>query len=183
MIRKRMKISLMLLICVRVLAAQDASSQEVLTNEAIVELVKAKVSESVIVGMIQTLPARFSLTKDAIIKLKQQGLSDKVLAAMVAKRSSAPQSVPASTAAESRPMSSTEKIADSASADDCEIRDRKRRLCGDECKYPDTMIGFQVHAAGGRNWLEGKRFNIFVIFSDTKLGSYPIVYAAIPGPR
>jgi hypothetical protein len=94
-------------------------------------LVKAKVGESVIVGMIQTLPARFSLTKDAIIKLKQQGLSDKVLAAMVAKRSSAPES-PASTAAESRPMSSTEKIAASASADDWEIRDRKDPMTDQE---------------------------------------------------
>jgi hypothetical protein len=54
---------------------------------------------------------------------------------------------------------------------------------GMNAKYPDTMIGFQVHAAGGRNWLEGKGFNIFVTFTDTKQGSYPIVYAAILGPR
>jgi hypothetical protein len=58
-----------------------------------------------------------------------------------------------------------------------------RGSVGMNAKYLDTMIGFQVHAAGGRNWLEGKGFNIFVIFTDTKQGSYPIVYAAIPGPR
>ncbi len=83
---------------------------------------KAKVGEKVIVGMIQTLPARFSLTKDAIIKLKQQGVPDNVLAAMVAKGSSA---APAAPPAESQPLSAAERIASSASVGTWEINDRK----------------------------------------------------------
>jgi hypothetical protein len=128
------KLCFLLLISANVLAAQDmakqesakqdAAKQDVLTNQAIVELVKAKVGESVIVGMIRTLPTQFLLTKDAVIKLKQQGVSDKVLAAMVAKASSAaPASAPP--APESQPLSNAERIASSASVGTWEIRDKK----------------------------------------------------------
>lgn len=123
-IYKWLKVCVMLLTCVRVLAAQDTSNQEVLTNESIVELVKAKVGEGVIVGLIRTQPTEFSLGKDVIIKLKAQGVPDKVLAAMVAKGSS-PGPASAAPAPKNQPLSNAERMASTAVVGRWEMRDRK----------------------------------------------------------
>jgi hypothetical protein len=67
-----------------------AGAQETLTNDSIVKLVKAGLSDSLIVSMVQNQPGQYSLSADAIVKLKQAGVSEKVMAAMVAKGAGAP---------------------------------------------------------------------------------------------
>lgn len=58
-------------------------SQEPLTNDSVVKLVKAGLSEEVVLGMIKLQPAKYALGPDDIISLKKEGVSDKVIAAMV----------------------------------------------------------------------------------------------------
>jgi hypothetical protein len=70
------------------LAAVLAFSQEVLTNEDILKLVKAGMGEEVILGTINSKAGKFSVTTDDMIALKQAGVSDKIIAAMVARGAS-----------------------------------------------------------------------------------------------
>jgi hypothetical protein len=70
-----------------------AFAQEALTNEAVVKMVKAGLSDSLIVSTIQSQPGKFTVSADDLVKLKDQGVSDQVMAAMVAK-SSAPAAAP-----------------------------------------------------------------------------------------
>jgi hypothetical protein len=58
-------------------------SQEPLTNDSVVKLTKAGLSEEVILGMVKLQPAKYSLGLDDIVALKKAGVSDKVIAAMV----------------------------------------------------------------------------------------------------
>jgi hypothetical protein len=57
--------------------------QEALTNESVLKMVKAGLSEEVVISMIGAQPAKYSLGIDQILQLKKEGLSDKILAAMV----------------------------------------------------------------------------------------------------
>lgn len=64
-------------------------AQETLTNEAVLKLVKAGLGEDTVVALIQSQPAKFSLSADDVIALKTGGVPDKIVAAMIAKGSSA----------------------------------------------------------------------------------------------
>lgn len=64
-------------------------AQEPLTNEAILKMVKAGLSDDVIVSMVRTQPARYGLAPDQLIALKSAGVSDKIVAAMVERNSGA----------------------------------------------------------------------------------------------
>jgi hypothetical protein len=68
--------------------------QEVLTNDSIVRMVKAGLSENVILEMIKSNPGNYSLTSNSLIQLKQQGVTDKMLSAMMAKKSGAAAAAP-----------------------------------------------------------------------------------------
>lgn len=57
-------------------------AQEALTNDSIVKMVKAGLSENLIVSEIRRQPGKYSLTRDDILKLLQQGVSSRILAAM-----------------------------------------------------------------------------------------------------
>jgi hypothetical protein len=72
-----------------VLVATLGLSQEVLTNDDVFKLVKAGMGEEVILGSINSKPAKFSLSTDDLISLKQAGVSDKIIAAMVARNTGA----------------------------------------------------------------------------------------------
>ena len=65
----------------------SAIAQEALTNDSILKMVKAELSEGIIISTIQNQPGRYSLTPDDLIALKRQGVSDDVIKAMVAKGS------------------------------------------------------------------------------------------------
>lgn len=60
-------------------------AQETLTNESILKLVKAGIGDDMIVNMIKTQNARFSVSTDDVIALKGGGVSEKIIGAMVSK--------------------------------------------------------------------------------------------------
>ena len=73
-------------------------SQEVLTNDSIIKLVKSGIGEQIVVSMIRSQPGNYTTGADAIVALAKAGVSDKIIAEMIAKKSgSAP--TPAPTAA------------------------------------------------------------------------------------
>jgi hypothetical protein len=76
----------------RELAGQQAPQP--LSNDSIVKLVKAGLSEETIISMVNTQPGSYSLGVDDIIALKKAGVSEKVIAAMLDKSASAPTPVP-----------------------------------------------------------------------------------------
>ncbi len=61
----------------------ESKSKKVLTNEDVVLLVEAGLSEEVIISVIQKSPTEFDLTPEALIELKQEGVSDAIIKAMV----------------------------------------------------------------------------------------------------
>jgi hypothetical protein len=69
------------------MSAQGSNAQEVLTNDSIIKMVQANVGESIILDMIQSHPAKFSMTTDGIVQLKQQGVPENIISAMMAKGS------------------------------------------------------------------------------------------------
>ena len=62
-----------------------AFAQQVLTNESVEKMAKARLGDDVIVSMIQSQAGHYEVTPDALIALKKKGISDKVLAALAAK--------------------------------------------------------------------------------------------------
>jgi hypothetical protein len=69
--------------------ASSASAQEVLTNEGVIKLVKAGVSDDLVVNMVKTQPSRLSLTAEDMLDLQKNGVSERVMAAMIQKLSGA----------------------------------------------------------------------------------------------
>lgn len=58
-------------------------AQEPLTNDSVIKMVKSGLSEDIILAMVKSQPAKYSLTPEQLIGLKSAGISDKVVAAMV----------------------------------------------------------------------------------------------------
>jgi hypothetical protein len=79
-----------------------AQQEQALSNESIVKMVNAQLSDDVIIATINASPGAYDTSPDALIALKQAGVSSKVIAALVTK------SAPASTdsAAPSSPNAS-----------------------------------------------------------------------------
>src|SRR5512147_633277 len=73
------------------LALPGATSlaQEVLTNDSVIQMVKAGLPEAVVIGKIKSTSSKFDLKTDSLVSLKKAGVSDKVLEAMVAAGSGA----------------------------------------------------------------------------------------------
>jgi len=65
-------------------------SQETLTNDSVVKLVKAGLSEDLIVNMVNSQAGKYSLGAGDVIALKNQGISEKIIAAMIRKNAPAP---------------------------------------------------------------------------------------------
>ena len=62
-------------------------AQQAMNNDSIEKLVKAKLSDELIVASINTSPGSYDTSADALIALKKAGASDKVIAAMMARAS------------------------------------------------------------------------------------------------
>jgi hypothetical protein len=62
-----------------------AFAQQVLTNESVEKMAKARLGDDVIISMIQSQAGHYEVTPEALIALKKKGISDKVLAALAAK--------------------------------------------------------------------------------------------------
>jgi len=70
------------LVCGTVLFAQ-----QVLDNEAILKLLKAGVSESIVLTIVRNQPGAYSLATDDVIGLKNAGVPDPIVAAMIEQQS------------------------------------------------------------------------------------------------
>ena len=66
------------------LLAAAVGAQEVLTNDAVVAMKKAGLSDGVILAKIRSSQAKFDVSTQALVGLKQAGLSDQIIEAMVA---------------------------------------------------------------------------------------------------
>jgi hypothetical protein len=78
------------LLAVLVLAACSfLAAQQAMNNDAVIKLIKAGLSDDLIVTTINGSPAAYDTSADGIIALKTAGASDKVIAAIIA-RASAP---------------------------------------------------------------------------------------------
>jgi hypothetical protein len=68
------------------LSLPEATSlaQEVLTNDSVIQMIKAGLPEAVVIAKIKSTATKFDLKTDSLVSLKKAGVSDKVLEAMVA---------------------------------------------------------------------------------------------------
>lgn len=62
-------------------------AQQVLTNEAVLKLIKAGLSEELIIATINASPAAYDTSADGLIALKASGATDKEISAIVLKTS------------------------------------------------------------------------------------------------
>jgi hypothetical protein len=65
------------------LAAGRGNAQEVLTNQSVISMVKAGLSEDVIIAKIRASERKFDTSTDALLKLKAEKVPDKVVEAML----------------------------------------------------------------------------------------------------
>jgi hypothetical protein len=81
------------------------AAQQVMNNDSVIKLVKAGLSDDLIVTTINSSPGAYDTSADGLIALKTAGASDKVVAAIVAKAAApaAPAAPPPSAAAPTRP--------------------------------------------------------------------------------
>jgi hypothetical protein len=82
-------------------ACSFLAAQQVMNNDSVIKLVKAGLSDDLIVTTINSSPGNYDTSADGIIALKSAGASDKVVAAMIAKAAApaAPAAAPAPPAA------------------------------------------------------------------------------------
>ncbi len=84
---KRMRAVLVLVLVAAVslsLPGATSLAQEVLTNDSVIQMVKAGLPEAVVIAKIKGTATKFDLKTDSLVSLKKAGVSDKVLEAMVA---------------------------------------------------------------------------------------------------
>lgn len=72
-----------------------AAAQQAMNNDAVIKLVKAGLSDDLIVSTINASPGSYDVSADGIIALKKAGATDKVITAIVAKVNDAPRSATA----------------------------------------------------------------------------------------
>jgi hypothetical protein len=73
--------------CPRLLAQQTASGGPPgLSNDSVIKLVKAELSDDLIVAVILALPGAYDVSPDVLMTMKAARVSDKVISAMALKR-------------------------------------------------------------------------------------------------
>lgn len=80
--RKTLFALVLLVLCPAFLVAQDA-----LTNDSVVKMLKAGLSEDLVISAINSKPGTYDTSVDGMIALKGAGASDKVISAVVLKSS------------------------------------------------------------------------------------------------
>lgn len=70
------------------LLALASFGQSALTNDAIIKMVKAGLSDDIILSTVKAQPGKYSTTADDLIAFKSAGISDKVIAAIVERAAS-----------------------------------------------------------------------------------------------
>lgn len=71
------------------LAVPAAFAQSTMNNEAVIKMVKAGLSNSIIVSTVQSSPGQYNTSPDGLIALKNAGVDDTVIAALISKNSGA----------------------------------------------------------------------------------------------
>jgi hypothetical protein len=89
----RIFLTAMVLVASCLVTLPMACAQEALTNQSIVEMVKAGLSERIIIARIRTGPNNFDTSTDALIALKKNGVPEKVIEAIMS-----PSAAPAASA-------------------------------------------------------------------------------------
>ena len=75
--------------CLLLLLCPVLFAQEILTNDSVAKLVKAGLSEDLVVTTINSSPGKYDTSANALIALKKAGAGDKVVAAIILKSSGA----------------------------------------------------------------------------------------------
>jgi hypothetical protein len=75
--------SLKVLFAVCLIFGQVVSAQQTLDNESLTNMVRAGLSDDIIITTIRTQAGQFNTTADGLIALKSAGVDDKVIAAML----------------------------------------------------------------------------------------------------
>ena len=88
-IAERGAFALLLVGSVLATGVAPVSAQEVMTNETVIQMVRAGLSDGVILAKIRSSPTRFDTRTEALIALKKAGVSENVMSAIVG--GSAPQ--------------------------------------------------------------------------------------------
>jgi hypothetical protein len=89
--------SLLLAACLLVSSTASVSGQEVMTNETVIQMVKAGFSENVILAKMRSSQTKFDTRTEALITLKQAGTPEKVMQAIIS-GGAPPASAPAASA-------------------------------------------------------------------------------------
>ena len=90
--------SLLLAACLLVGSTASVSGQEVMTNETVIQMVKAGFSENVILAKMRSSQTKFDTRTEALIALKQAGTPEKVMQAIVSGGAPPASSAPAASA-------------------------------------------------------------------------------------
>jgi hypothetical protein len=90
--------SLLLAASLLVSATALVSAQEVMTNETVIQMVKAGFSENVILAKMRSSQTKFDTRTEALIALKQAGVPEKVMQAIVSGGAPPASSAPAASA-------------------------------------------------------------------------------------
>lgn len=78
------------LLCMLLLAVPLFAAAAPMTNDDVIKLLKAGLSEETVLQAIQGAEPRFDTSPDGLVRLKQGGVSDKVIQQVMAKQSGAP---------------------------------------------------------------------------------------------
>ncbi len=79
---RRVRIRSVITVCVLLLTA-SVTAQEILTNDAVMAMKKAGLSDAVILAKIRSSQSKFDVSTKALVDLKQAGLSDPIIEAML----------------------------------------------------------------------------------------------------
>lgn len=85
-----MKKALAIFLFLTCLGAAAGIAQHILTNKDVLDMVNAKLSDSIIIDEIHKSPCKFSTAPDDLIALKKAGVSDVVIEAMTSAGSASP---------------------------------------------------------------------------------------------
>ena len=83
------------LVCLLLLLCPVLIAQETMSNDSVVKLLKAGLSEDLIVTTVNSSPGKYDTSTNALIALKKAGASDKVVAAIIMKASGSNTTAPA----------------------------------------------------------------------------------------
>jgi hypothetical protein len=72
-----------LMLVVLLVSVASVGAQEILTNDSVIAMKKAGLSESVILAKIRSSQSKFDVSTSALVGLKQAGLSDAIIEAMM----------------------------------------------------------------------------------------------------